>query len=286
MKFRTVKGVSDVLLSPKNNPITKAGIVADFFDKRKANVMRDIKKIEKDVPEFAAEHFALIKESSQAGAVVRKIPEYIMDETGFMFLVMGFTGKKAAEMKVAFISQFKAMKDFIDKQNAPRYLESSIQDDFIIAASLSSKPFQQEVWYNGENDIRFDMVEKTTRAYTVYELKKDQLTYDHIIKKIESGYPDGIRALGGRRRKKFIFVAPFISKGAETLLKILNSNSELEYSFLTIVELTKLIKTRIPKGYKWFYDDRFEKLNGLNSAITKQNTIENGKDFKKKLGIR
>jgi Rha family phage regulatory protein len=287
MKFKSVKGIDSVMLSTKNNPVTTAKIIADHFGKRKSNVMRDIKNIEKDVPEFAAQHFAIIKTEQKAGAVTRKVPEYIMDETGFMFLVMGFTGKKAAEMKVAFINQFKAMKEYIEKQNAPRYLESSIQDDFIIAASLSSKPFQQEVWYNGDDDIRFDMVEKTTRSYVVYELKKDQLTQDHVFKKIENKYPEGIKDLGGRRKKRFIFVAPSISQNAKILLNVLNEgDSDLSYDFFTIEELTKLIKSRIPKGYKWFYDGRFESLTGLNDALTKQKNIENGKEFKKRVGIR
>ena len=35
---------------------------------------------------------------------------------GFMFLVMGFTGKKAAQVKEAFINAFNAMHDFIRSQ--------------------------------------------------------------------------------------------------------------------------------------------------------------------------
>jgi phage regulator Rha-like protein len=39
-----------------------------------------------------------------------------MTKDGFMFLVMGFTGKKAAQVREAFINAFNAMQDFIRSQ--------------------------------------------------------------------------------------------------------------------------------------------------------------------------
>ncbi len=277
MKFKEIKGIESVVLSEKNNPVTKASRIAEFFGKRKADVMRSIRAIGDDVPEFSAKHFALIKEEVQAGNSKRKDPEYIMDETGFMFLVMGFSGKDAAELKVKFIEQFQSMKEYINKQNAPILSEASIQDELIIAASLSPQPIQQEVWYNGERDIRFDMVEKTTRSYTVYELKKNRLTQAHIFSKLESNYPGGIEALAGKRNKRFVFVAPAISPNARLLIRSLNETSEkgISYEFITVENMVSLIKSRISEGHEWFYDERFASLKILNEVITNQKAIKN-----------
>ncbi len=44
----------------------------------------------------------------------RKLQSYEMTKDGFMFLVMGFTGKKAAAIKEAYINAFNEMKPQIE----------------------------------------------------------------------------------------------------------------------------------------------------------------------------
>ncbi|MGK5615600.1 Rha family transcriptional regulator, partial [Proteus mirabilis] len=45
----------------------------------------------------------------------RKLPLYEMTKDGFVFLVMGFTGKKAAQFKEAYIAAFNRMEAELTK---------------------------------------------------------------------------------------------------------------------------------------------------------------------------
>ena len=68
--------------------------VADVFEKRHDNVMRDISRILEEYPE----EFGLLnfEESFYVNNQNKKQPCYHLTKDGFMTLVMGFTGKKAA----------------------------------------------------------------------------------------------------------------------------------------------------------------------------------------------
>ncbi|AVZ83528.1 hypothetical protein DBV23_15770 [Edwardsiella ictaluri] len=50
-------------------------------------------------PEFASAEFSAHVKNIQAGAVNRDSKYYEMTKDGFVFLVMGFTGKRAAAFK-------------------------------------------------------------------------------------------------------------------------------------------------------------------------------------------
>ncbi|ENX6807224.1 Rha family transcriptional regulator, partial [Escherichia coli] len=49
----------------------------------------------------------------------RKLPMYQITKNGFVFLVMGFTGKKAAAFKEAYIAEFDRMEAELRQNNAP-----------------------------------------------------------------------------------------------------------------------------------------------------------------------
>ncbi|MBU2113717.1 MAG: Rha family transcriptional regulator [Gammaproteobacteria bacterium] len=79
--------------------------VAEAFGKRHDNVIAKLKSLDCS-PEFTALNF---KVSEYQDATGRKMPMYEMTKDGFMFLVMGFTGKQAAQIKEAYINAFNAM---------------------------------------------------------------------------------------------------------------------------------------------------------------------------------
>jgi Rha family phage regulatory protein len=99
--------------------VTDSKSVAKAFKKDAAKVIRDIKNL--NCPDhFHQANFGLVKETmSYVHNGVEIVKEtsrtshYTMTKDGFMFLVMGFTGKAAAAVKVAFIEAFHAMADFI-----------------------------------------------------------------------------------------------------------------------------------------------------------------------------
>lgn len=86
--------------------VTTSRYVADFFRKMHKNVIRAIESLECS-PEFTQLNFELSEYTDSTG---RKLPMYDMTKDGFVFLVMGFTGKKAAAFKEAYIAEFNRME--------------------------------------------------------------------------------------------------------------------------------------------------------------------------------
>jgi Rha family phage regulatory protein len=68
--------------------------VAKYFDKRHDNVLRDIREME------VSDSFLLLnfEETSYLDQLGRQQPMYHITKDGFIFLTMGFTGQKAAQL--------------------------------------------------------------------------------------------------------------------------------------------------------------------------------------------
>lgn len=83
--------------------------IAEEFGKKHDNVLRDIRNLDCS-SEFRLLNF---EESSYRNEQNKKQPEYLMTKDGFVFLVMGYRGKKAAKFKEAYIKRFNDMEAFI-----------------------------------------------------------------------------------------------------------------------------------------------------------------------------
>ncbi|SDZ93739.1 Rha family transcriptional regulator [Marinobacterium iners] len=81
--------------------------VAEAFGKQHKDVLRKLDSLDCS-SEFTERNFAL---SEYQDATGRKLPMWEMTKDGFMFLVMGFTGKKAAQVKEQYINAFNWMAD-------------------------------------------------------------------------------------------------------------------------------------------------------------------------------
>lgn len=91
----------------ENNQVTTDSLtVADRFGKRHRDVLRSIKLL-KCSKDFNARNFAPVEYLDQKG---EKRTYYDITRDGWMFLVMGFTGEKAAEWKEKFIAAFNRME--------------------------------------------------------------------------------------------------------------------------------------------------------------------------------
>lgn len=84
--------------------------VAEAFGKRHDNVLRALNALDCS-PEFRSLNFEVTAEARTIGAVQRSVTFYEMTKDGFMFLVMGFTGAKAARVKEAYIAAFNWMAE-------------------------------------------------------------------------------------------------------------------------------------------------------------------------------
>ncbi|AZU47917.1 hypothetical protein C3B79_2146 [Aeromonas hydrophila] len=86
--------------------------VADAFGKRHDNVLRKLESLSCS-PEFTALNFEVSEYTDTTG---RKLSMWNMTKDGFMFLVMGFTGIKAAAIKEAYIAEFNRMADELHRR--------------------------------------------------------------------------------------------------------------------------------------------------------------------------
>ena len=83
--------------------------VAQAFDKRHDAVLRDIRELDCS-EDFRLHNFV---ESSYRNAQGKRQPSYCMTRDGFVYLAMGYRGKKAAQFKELYIRRFNEMEDFI-----------------------------------------------------------------------------------------------------------------------------------------------------------------------------
>lgn len=107
---------AEIVLVDGNRIVTDSRKVAKAFGKAHRNVLRAIKLLECSA-RFTALNFEFCSEVSELQNGKHN-PYCRMTKDGFMFLVMGFTGQKAASIKEAFIDAFNAMADFIRLQAA------------------------------------------------------------------------------------------------------------------------------------------------------------------------
>lgn len=86
--------------------VTTSLAVANYFTKRHERVLDRIRNLECSA-EFTEHNFVLSEYTDASG---RKLPCYQITRDGFTFLAMGFTGKRAAQFKEAYINAFNQME--------------------------------------------------------------------------------------------------------------------------------------------------------------------------------
>lgn len=97
-----------------NEIVTSSRRVAEVFGKEHKDVLESVRNILTSENSYVkAENSALtgmFHKSTYKAGTGKDYPEYLMNRDGFSLLVMGFTGAKALEWKLKYISAFKAME--------------------------------------------------------------------------------------------------------------------------------------------------------------------------------
>lgn len=112
-------------------PATTSLEVANFFGKRHDNICRDIRGLIESTPEnFRALNFEeTFRTIPGPNNSERQETYFILYRDGFMLLVMGYTGKKALAMKLAYIEAFNRMEEELARQKeAARNITQDIVD--------------------------------------------------------------------------------------------------------------------------------------------------------------
>lgn len=98
--------------------VTTSLAVALYFKKMHKNVIQKIESLDCS-PEFTTANFSAVAVTVQAGFNERNSKSYQITKDGFVFLVMGFTGKKAAAFKEAYIAEFNRMEATLHGNTIP-----------------------------------------------------------------------------------------------------------------------------------------------------------------------
>lgn len=116
--------------------VTSSLAVADYFTKRHDDVLKKIRALDCS-PEFTARNFAVSDYTDASG---RKLPCYNITRDGFAFLAMGFTGKRAAQFKEAYINAFNQMEKQL---STPSVLSDAAHNASVLYSYISSL---HQVW--------------------------------------------------------------------------------------------------------------------------------------------
>ncbi|EMG9444224.1 ash family protein, partial [Escherichia coli] len=102
----TIPTLSQPDVTIKNGrAVTTSIAIAEFFGKRHHHVVQKIESLECS-EQFLTRNFSRVKFEHRGNSY----DAYQITKNGFVFLVMGFTGKKAAAFKEAYIAEFDRME--------------------------------------------------------------------------------------------------------------------------------------------------------------------------------
>ncbi|WP_108510160.1 Rha family transcriptional regulator [Acinetobacter baumannii] len=107
--MNAIAHIDDAVFIQNDQVKTSSLKVAELFGKQHKNVIQKIESLE-CTPEFTSANFSAHVQSVEIGnGATRESKYYEMTKDGFIFLVMGFTGAKAAQIKEAYINTFNHM---------------------------------------------------------------------------------------------------------------------------------------------------------------------------------
>lgn len=187
----------------KGIPVVSSRKIAEVFEKRHDVVLRTVETCGCSA-EFRNHNFVVSSYREGKG----KYKEYLLTKDGFAFVVMGFTGKKAAQFKEAYIKRFNEMESFIKSlyeakvdfpeftdavmalHEEPKHYHFSNEINMInkIVLGMDAKKFKQ---VNNLGDV------DSIRPY----LSSKQLEYIKILQRVDIGLCVAIPDFYERKRK-------------------------------------------------------------------------------------
>lgn len=149
-----------------NQPRTNSLLVAECFGKRHDNIIRKIQTLDCS-QEFHVLNFEeMIIEVEIGKGAKRKTPVYEMTKDGFIFLVMGFTGHKAASIKEAYINAFNRMANKLYAGTNDECQHQSINAMINYAMMLSERE-KNFIAEERQLKAKFKMLEAAMAEYQV-----------------------------------------------------------------------------------------------------------------------
>lgn len=185
-----------MLYERKDKPFCSSIQVAQEFEKEHFIVLRDIRALDCS-DAFRQNNFVFTSQNvDMPHGGTRKEPICLLTKDGFMFLVMGYRGKKAATIKEAYIKRFNDMERYIRQYVA-------VRDDNPIFTQAIADAHDEPKSYHYSNE--YDMINKIVLGCTA---KQFRLAHDiqdnqsirpylsaHVVKAIRTLQREDIRLL-------------------------------------------------------------------------------------------
>lgn len=154
--------------------------VAETFEKEHRNVLADIRNIQEDINR--AEFSALFHLDSYRASNGKINPMYLMTRDGFTLLVMGYTGEKAMQFKLAYIKQFNAMEKTLQGKLIEREKGIAVRQSLTKALQQSTENERMHghaysTYTNCIYKVLFGMNAKQLRDYLGIEKKENIRNY-------------------------------------------------------------------------------------------------------------
>lgn len=120
---------SDAVIEINDVPVTTSLKISEVFDKPHNDVMKRIRLAMESYNKIGQGNFSQSSKSSVMAPFIegsytnqqnKEQPMYYLTETGFSFVVMGFTGEKAAAWKWKYIAAFETMRKELEKRRQPK----------------------------------------------------------------------------------------------------------------------------------------------------------------------
>lgn len=151
------------LYEKKDMPFCSSLQVAEEFDKNHQHVLRDIRELDCS-DDFRKSNFGRTSQKiNMPNGGTRQETLYLMTRDGFMFLVMGYRGSKAAAIKEAVIKRFNDMEAFIKKYILAR-------DDYLPFTQAIKDAHDEPHSYHYFNE--YDMINRIVLGCSAKQFKE------------------------------------------------------------------------------------------------------------------
>lgn len=175
--------MNDLVFKGANNQaLTNSLLVAEKFDKNHSDVVRSIDNLLEKTYDADFQCDAKMRAHKMFSSYMEDVPQpnggmkpakrYVMNRDGFTLLAMGFTGTKAFQFKIDYISAFNQMEETI--KSGGFQVPSSFREALLLAAKQQEKIEQQQLLLTEQAPkvLFADSVQTSQRSCLIAELAK------------------------------------------------------------------------------------------------------------------
>lgn len=174
--------MENLVIMKDKQAVTTSLQVAENFGKRHDHILRDLDELKEGLTQNWGD---LFNESTYVHPQNKQEYRMIyMNRDGFTLLAMGFTGKKALEFKIAYISAFNEMENYIEQRQLPMS-----QEDIMIATLETQKELKKQI-----STVSSD-VEGLKQEIDLSRLQKSKLS--KLVRK------NAMEAVGGKHSQAY-----------------------------------------------------------------------------------